>query len=416
MRDPSSRSSRLSPPRQPYPGGRVAVLGLLAVLMLVPVTLPVTVLRGLIAERFQVSELLTSLFMSINMVGATVAAPIAGAVADRVGRRAGIIIGALLCDGLLLLALTLDVPFPLFMAIRFLEGGAHIVALSLLLAIASHARGLEQRGRVMGLTGGGIMLGVALGAPLGGVLGRDDPLLPLQIGAVIVSIAALLAWLLLEETGGEHAARPSFGRILAELRGTPLLAAPLAFAFADRFTVGFYTTTFSLFLSGIHEFAPPRIGLHMTLFMLPFALLSYPFGRLAERGASKVAMISVGSLVYGLCTIAVPWVPAQGLVVLMPALGVASAVMFVPSMLITTDVAPESIRTTALGAFNAAGSLGFIVGPATGGLVSQLVASRSGDWEAGYRAAFGVAGASEALCVIAALPFLVRLVRAGRTT
>ena len=61
------------------------------------------------------------------------------------------------------------------------------------------------------------------------------------------------------------------------------------------------------------------------------------------------------------------------------------------------------------------GSLGFIVGPATGGLVSQLVAEQQG-WETGYRAAFGVAGAAEILCVAIALPFLVRLVRSGRTT
>ena len=68
-----------------------------------------------------------------------------------------------------------------------------------------------------------------------------------------------------------------------------------------------------------------------------------------------------------------------------------------------------------MGAFNAAGSLGFIVGPATGGIVSQLVAQQT-DWETGYRAAFGVAGVSEALCVVIALPFLARLVRSGRTT
>ena len=168
--------------REPYPGARIAFLGLLAVLILVPVTLPVTVLRALISERFDVSELLTSLFMSINMVGAFVAAPIAGALADRLGRRVEIIVGALLCDGVLLYALTLDVPFALFMSLRFLEGGAHIVALSLLLAIASNARAPERRGRVMGLTGGGIMLGVALGAPLGGVLGREDPLAPPLLG------------------------------------------------------------------------------------------------------------------------------------------------------------------------------------------------------------------------------------------
>jgi MFS family permease len=289
------------------------------------------------------------------------------------------------------------------------------VALSLLLAIASNARAPEKRGRIMGLTGAGIMLGVALGAPLGGAIGRDNPLLPLYVGSGVVALAALIAWLTLEETSRPGSERPSISRILADLRSEPLLAAPLTFAFADRFTVGFYTTTFSLFLSGVHGFTPPQIGLHMAIFMLPFALLSAPFGWLAERGMSRVAMICVGSFVYGICTILVPWLPADGLVPLMIVLGIASAVMFVPSLLITTDVAPEEIRTTAMGAFNAAGSLGFIVGPATGGLVSQLVASEHG-WESGYRAAFGVAGASEALCVALALPFLLRLVRAGRTT
>jgi MFS family permease len=232
---------------------------------------------------------------------------------------------------------------------------------------------------------------------------------------MLVAVAAFIAWLVLEETGGTRDERPTLSQIVADLRAEPLIAAPLAFAFADRFTVGFYTTTFSLFLSGIHGFTPPQIGLHMAIFMLPFALLSAPFGWLAERGVSRVAMICIGSLVYAVCTVLVPWLPAGNLIPLMIVLGIASAVMFVPSLLITTDVAPEEIRTTAMGAFNAAGSLGFIVGPATGGLISQLVASEHG-WESGYRAAFGVAGASEVLCVALALPFLLRLIRTGRTT
>jgi MFS family permease len=145
-----------------------------------------------------------------------------------------------------------------------------------------------------------------------------------------------------------------------------------------------------------------------------FAGLSYPFGRLSER-VSRVAMIASGSLVYGACTLAVPWTPLPVLPALMIALGVASAVMFVPSLLITSDAAPAAIRTTALGAFNAAGSLGFIVGPLTGGLLSEAIASSHG-WEAGYRGAFAVAGASEVLCVAVGLPFLMRLVRTGRTT
>jgi len=397
----------------PYAGIRVALLGLLAFGMLIPVTLPVTVLRGLVQERFGVSEFATSLFMSINMVGAVVSAPLAGAFADRFGRRRQLVIAALLADSGLLFAMTASVPFWAFMGLRFLEGSAHIVALSLLMGIASHARPPEERGRVMGLVGGGLTLGVALGAPIGGVLGRSDPLVPLLAGAGTVALTAGVAWWGLEEASGQET-RPSFAQVRATLRKHRLLFAPLAFAFADRFTVGFYTTTFSLFLSRIHGFDPPRIGFHIAVFMLPFALLSVPFGKLSER-TSRVAMLSLGSVVYGVLTVGVAWCPPALLPGLMVSLGVASAVMFVPSLLVTTDAAPEPVRTTALGAFNAAGSLGFIVGPAVGGLVSQTVAAQA-DWLTGYRAAFGIAGVSEIVCVAVALPFLARLVREGRTT
>jgi len=401
------------PPNAPYGGARVASLGLLALLMLVPVTLPVTVLRPLVQERFAVSELATSLFMSINMIGAFFAAPLAGALADRWGRRVPLIAAALLADAVLLYALTLDASFSVFLALRFAEGCAHITALSLLLGLASHARPPAQRGRVMGLVGGGITLGVALGAPLGGLLGRDDPMLPLYAGSALVFAASLCAGVVLRETGAGEA-RPDLSTIFAALRRHRLLAAPLAFAFADRFTVGFYTTTFSLFLSRIHGFDPPRIGFTIAVFMLPFAACSYPFGRLSER-VSRVAMICAGSAVYGVATVAVGFCPVPALPALMVLLGVASAVMFVPSLLITGDAAPPEIRTTAMGAFNAAGSLGFIAGPLVGGLVSEAIAAEHG-WLAGYRSAFGVAGVSELICVALALPFLLRLVRAGRTS
>ena len=70
-----------------YKGWRVAVLGAVAFLTLVPVTLPVSVLRAFVGDRFHVSELMTSLFMSINMIGAFLTAPLAGALSDRLGRR-----------------------------------------------------------------------------------------------------------------------------------------------------------------------------------------------------------------------------------------------------------------------------------------------------------------------------------------
>jgi MFS family permease len=405
----------MSLPEAPWLARALPLAGL-TLLTLMPVTLPVPVLRELVQERFGVSEFLTSLFMSINMLAAALTAPVAGALADRFGRRKPLVVIALLADALCFWALTAPLPFPLFMGLRFLEGGAHIFALSLLLAIAAQSIDDARRGRVMGLVGGGIMLGVALGAPLGGFLGRSSALLPLQCAALLALAAALLAAFTLRDASPADVReeRPGARAIAAALRATPALAIPLLFAGVDRFTVGFFTSTFSLYLRGIHELPQPRIGLLIAAFMLPFALLSYPFGRLSERW-SRVWMLCGGSAIYGIGTASLGWWPPDALVGLMFGLGVAAAVMFVPSMLMTVELAPAQIRATAMGAFNAAGSLGFILGPATGGWVSQSVASHSG-WLAGYRAAFVVAGVSVILCVLLALPALRRLVREKRTT
>jgi MFS family permease len=392
-----------------YEPWRLGALGALAVLVLVPVTLPVPVLRALVQERFGVSELLTSLFMSINMAGAVLAAPLAGALADRFGRRPALIVAALVLDAGCFLALTRDVPFSVFMAIRFLEGCAHIFALSLVLALAAGSRGPEHRGRAMGIAGGGLLLGVAIGAPIGGVLGAGAPERTLYGGAVVLLAAAALAAVVLREVGSHAEARPGLGAIFRTVRSHPRLLAPLTFAFADRFTVGFYTTTFSLYLTGIHGLDPPRIGLLIAVFMLPFALLSVPFGIVAER-ASRVLLLCGGSLLYGLGTASLVYWPPDLLPYVMFAIGTTAAVMFVPSLLLTTEFAPDEIRSTALGAFNAAGSLGFIVGPLTGGLVSQAVAASSG-WNSGYAAAFGVAGGAEILLAALAWPLLRRIQR-----
>ncbi len=392
---------------------QLAIIGILSISIMAPVTLPVPILRELVGDRFEVSEFLTSLFMSVNMIGAAISAPMAGALADRIGRRRPLIIGALLADALCFLAMSLEVPFSVFLAIRLVEGCAHIFALSLLLSIAAALGGSHQRGLTMGIAGAGMMLGVALGAPIGGVLGSVEVLRPLYAGAGLLVVASLLAIVALPDPS-QIERRPGIGAIWRIVKQNRDVIAPLVFAFADRFTVGFYTTTFSLFASGLHGATPPQVGLWISAFMLPFALFSFPFGILADR-VSKTALLCGGSLIYGLLTASLGFWPTEAIGAVMAVIGVSAAVMFVPSMLMTADLTPPAIRSTALGAFNTAGSLGFILGPITGGLVSGVVAASYGP-AIGYRAAFAVAGGAEILCALLALPMLLRLRAAGRTS
>jgi MFS family permease len=400
-----------APPDRHFAGWRLAALGLMAATMLVPVTMPVAVLRGLVHDRFGVSELETSLFMSINMIGALLFAPLTGALSDRLQSRKLLIVGALLADAACFWIMTVPASFRIFMAVRFAEGVAHILALSSLLALLADSS--EKRGRLMGTAGAGIAFGVAVGAPLGGVLGRSNPLTPLYAGAVLLVVVAGVASLILPEPP-RRSERPSFGDILRLVSRNRALAVPFVYVFVDRFTTGFFTTTFSLYMKRVFDLSPPGIGMLIAFFMIPFSLLSYPVGRSAER-VSRTALMCGGSLLYGLATASLGWWRLDGLPWLMVALGTMAAVMFIPSLIMVSDFAKPEVRATAMGGFNAAGALGFLIGPLVGGWVSQTVALSQG-WAAGYRVAFLVAGASEILCVLATLPLLLRLRREGRTT
>lgn len=383
---------------------RVAALTSTTFLLMLPVTLPVPVLGPLVQHRFALSEGETSLFNSANMLGALLAAPLVGLLADRGGRRRTFAVAALLLDGLLMLALARADSYGAMLALRCVEGMAHIAALSLVLAIAADL-GRERRGRVLGSVGGGLTLGVALGAAIGGRIGKHDPTLTLEAASVCLAVAAAVAFVSLPAEG-RPTARPSTRAIAGAVLKHRALVVPLAFAFVDRFTVGFFTTGFPLLLRNVHGSTSEHIGMLLASFLLPFALLSYPFGRIAERWR-PMWLVAIGSALYGLGTMLVGALDPALFWGLMPLLGVASAVMFVPNLLMTTHAAPSIARSTAVAGFNAAGSLGFLLGPLCCGALLHAGTTV----EQGYVLAFAVAGLTEIACVLLLLPAMRRALR-----
>ena len=380
---------------------------------MLPVTLPVAGLKQLVQDRFVLSVAETTWFMAINMVAAVLVAPIVGGLADRFGRRRGLAVIALLLDAACFVLMTRPLGYAGFLMLRFCEGACHIAALSWVLALAADHAPSQHRGRTMGMVAAALTLGVALGAPIGGVLAKRGVMLPFEIAAALLLLAAVLASLLLREVD-IRGSRPGFREAFSLLKRHREMLAPLAFAFADRFTVGFFVTVFPLYAQHELGASPTRTGGLLAALLLPFALLSYPAGRLSER-VSRSMLTAVGSVCYGALLCSLPFWPDSAVVVVMLVLGVLSASMFVPSMLLLIDVGPPDSRSTVLASFNAAGSLGFILGPLVGGATYALFALYGGEL-GGYRAAFVVAGASELVVVLASLPSLRRLVRAGRTT
>lgn len=374
-------------------------------LLMLPVTAMVPVLSALTVGRHpELDDFERHLFMSVNMIGALVAAPLTGWIADRSGRRTTLIVAALVVNGATLFLIAGDWSYPLTLAFRFIEGGAHMTSLSLLMTLAAEYARRNGLGATMGAAGAAISLGVAAGAPLGGWLGAETATqVPWLSGWLCMGLAIMTAWLLHDIPETQHGESHRQGKktgIFGPLSSNRLLLVPYAFTFVDRLTVGFIVSTLSLYMGTILQFSPARIGMTMAAFLLPFSLLTFPAGLLCHY-CNRLGMMIVGSLLYGLFLFALVVAPAQSLSWIMIAGGVVAALMYAPTLVLTAELALPKQRAMTMAGFNFAGSLGFAIGPLLSG---ALLTGFREIWMNPYPAVFAVIAAMEILVALAVVP------------
>ncbi|HRP75681.1 MAG TPA: MFS transporter [Rhodocyclaceae bacterium] len=376
-------------------------------LLMLPVTGMVPVLTALTQGRYpETGDLARHLFMSVNMIGALLAAPLAGLASDAIGRRTPLIAAAFAVNGLTLLLIAGDWSYGAMLALRFVEGCAHMTSLSLLMTLgADHAR-REGIGSSMGAVGAAVSLGVASGAPLGGWLGAEEAIrVPWLGGWMMIGLALAVPWLLRDAPAGMERMKPR--ALISALAGNRMLAVPYVFAFVDRLTVGFIVSTFSLYLGTVMGFSAPRIGMVMAAFLIPFSLLTYPAGLLCRRW-DRLGMMILGSALYGVFLIALGLVPGQLMIAVMATGGVVAALMYAPSLVLTAELAGPGQRASTLAGFNVAGSMGFALGPLLGG---TLVGGFRAAGLDPYLPVFVIVAAVEILVAAAMIPLWLRRVR-----
>ncbi len=409
--DAPSRAEGFNPP--------LPVLCLLVFLAVLPVTLLVPILKPLVLDRFPVGPFAAHAFLSINMISAILAAPAVGWIIDRIGRRQPIVVLAFVLDAILLLALGRAPSYAALMSFRFLEGITHIAALTGVMgaALTLTHRNPKRAGGIMGAVGAAIIFAVATGAGLGGALSKGGIHRPLIAAAVIGLIGALVSGWVLRHDRRVHPREG--GRNLATLvqivRREKAILIPCLFTFADRLLVGIIISSFNLYLVQTLGWSPKQFGFLMSTLLVPFGLLCYPFGKLS-RIWSKSILIVAASVIYAAFVASLAWIDPGWLFPAMLLLGVISALNFSPSLAIVADLAGPENRSTAMGAFNSAGSLGFFIGPLLGGAIVQIAIGGGTPPVEAYPLAFIAGGAVSVLTTIIATPFLIKLVKAGRTT
>lgn len=379
-------------------------------LQMLPATLLVPAIRPLFATVHNGNEAAMHAFMALNMLGGILAAPWAGRLADRIQSPRRVLATLTAADALLLLLVAAPLPTGLVLLLRVLEGAAHVSAATLLLAEAAALRRVLGDGRVMGLAGAAIMFAIALGSAFGAVAVKVDPRAPFVLGSALAAFVSVLAMARCLPTTrrGERLsppASPAPGLLRA-------LAFPLAAAFVERFTIGCIVVTFALFAHRAHGLSDSAVGTLFTLLVFPFALLTYPMGRLSDR-VPRSALLAAGSALYGTCLALLGRVPAAGLPWVMGLAGCACAMVFAPTLCYAATLAGSEARGRAMSLVNAAGCLGMLLGPAAAGIVSAL-ARANGDPVAGYRAVFHFAGLSVWAWLLMAGPWLACRLRDER--
>lgn len=399
-----------TPPRDgaPAPAGAAAPARLLSpwrtvylpsaflLVVMLNLTLIVAGAKELFVDALGGSTRDVSLFFSIEMAAYIVFAPLWGVVSDRLRTRRPLIAAGFAVSGLLYLSYTAVDSIPVLLGLRFLQGMAAVAGWSTLMAMVLDHPDRGRRGRYMGIMGGALILGVSLGAPLGGYLSRDlGPRAPLFAAALLFLTLAVGTLSLADPPGVTRLS--SLGRLGSALAASRRLLLPYLFHFVDRFTVAFFVVHFPLYL-GTLGVDPAVRGRYLSLFLLPFALLQPVAGRLTDR-LGPYRPLLIGSLLYGVLLCTVGYADLFSLWWVMAGLGVLASVMFPPAIALTAQLSDASIRGSAMGGFNLAGSLGFAVGPLVGEWVYE-------SW--GYGSVFITGGVLEIVAAAAAAVLFTR--------
>lgn len=371
-------------------------LAILVFAQMLPAMLVVPAIRPLFAAFHGGAESPMHAFMSVNMVGAVVAAPLLGWLLDRTARRGPMLAWLAAADAVLLVACAAPAPTSVILGLRFVEGAAHVGALTLLMAEAAALGRREGDPRTVALAGAGIVMAIAGGMPLGGVLLAIDVRAPFWAAGVIAAAVAAYGPRRLAES--PLLERPHVREIVAVAR---VLWAPATAAFAARFTVGCVVVTFALFASNVHGLGTNTISLLFSTLTIPFALATYPASRLP---VPRSLLLGGGMLAYAAGLAAVPVAPTALLAPLMLVAGLASGAIFMATLGYAADLGAAA-RGSAMALFNAAGCLGMVLGPMVAGITIAVVRASHGA-AAGYRVVFLIAASSLVVWLIAAAGWL----------
>lgn len=371
----------------------------------------VPVFKDIIKDKLGGNNLMVSYFMSVAMLGSFLFSPIAGYFSDMAGNRKWFITVFAFLDGLFFLLLPFTRDLLTLQILRFLEGASHIFVIGLLLSLVADRENdpdspYFKKGFLLGISGMVLSLGVGLGSPLG-VLGRKNPDLPFFLAGCLMLVVGVISFIFLSDYEFHYTKKFGFSEWLSAYRENKYLTIPYLYNFIDRFTVGFFVTSFNIHLRETLGFSSGKVGLYLSSVLLPMSLLALPFAIFSRRTGAPLLMM-VGSLIYGIfLALAGSLTDPNLLLVVLILCGTGAGIMFVPSMIQAMSMVPREFNATVMSGFTGVGSIGFMLGPIVSVLVMEALESAGNPQP--FATTSIIFGSLEILVVFFTLPFYKKM-------
>lgn len=367
---------------------------------MLPATIVIPVVRSFVASVWPGSEWAMHAFLAVNLFGAVVGGPILAVRAERLARRRVVAGVSAALDGALLLAVALGPPLAVMLALRLVQGAVYIAAVSILMGTI---RRQAKSGSAMGVVGGAVVSSILVGIPLGAVLGKASPMLPLYAGGAIGVLTGLATlWLLPADTDAETS-KVTFRELLSNAR----LRAPAIVVGLERFAVGAFLVPLQLYGHHVLGVKDHQVSTWFSAFLMTFALATWPFARLGDR-FDRWRIVAIGAATYALSYLALAVAPVGAIILVMTIAGLASAAIYGPSLGLAAQAAPDSARASAMAVLNASGTMGMFLGSTAGGLLSSALIASGLERATAYPIVFAIAGVAQFISVVVALTAGVR--------
>jgi MFS family permease len=331
------------------------------------------------AERVGVAPSTVIFFLGLYSAGQLVGAPLWGSLSDRIGRRP-VLLATLLANAASAFMLA-ESDTGLTLALSRIIAGLAAGNISTAYAYTTDITTDATRPKALGLLGSAFGMGFILGPALGGLLAggnADDgsSLGRVAMGAAVLSLVAFVLTLLRlpeslppEKRRQKHTKRAGVGVYLARpaLRGL-LLATVIVVA-----AVALFQSTMALYGAERLDIGPRTLGwVYGFVGVISVSVQAGIIGELATRFGPQ-RLTRAGAVLIAIGMAGIPLAPALSwLLVTLAVFGVGSA-LFNPSMsgLVAGSAEPHE-RGSVLGAYQAAASLGRVIGPMAASGVTQV--------------------------------------------